>query len=165
MRHRLERSQSIQVGLTQTFNFFSDAANLEALTPPFLKFRILTRFPIEMRSGTRIEYTLSLFGIPIRWRTRITEWMPGQRFVDEQEIGPFAFWRHTHEFWFHDKATTIRDVVEYSEPFGMLGQLAHGLFVKRMLDRIFDFRHDQIQSLLNNVAPVRVDAQLSLIHI
>ena len=121
----LERNQFIQVGLTQTFNFFSDAFNLEVVTPSFLKFRILTPLAIEMRSGARIECTLSLFGVPIRWRTGIIEWTPERRFVDEQEMGPFAFWRHTHEFQSRYTATKIRDVVEYAEPFGVLGRLEH----------------------------------------
>ena len=82
----------------EVFAFFSDARNLEAITPPFLRFRILTPMPIEMRAGTRIEYALSLYRVPIRWRTRITRWEPGVCFIDEQEAGAYAYWRHLHEF-------------------------------------------------------------------
>src|SRR5512144_2229940 len=80
--HRLERTDQIQRPLAAVFSFFADAANLEAITPPFLRFRILTPVPIEMRTGARIDYAISLFGVPIRWRSRITEWEPGVRFVD-----------------------------------------------------------------------------------
>ena len=88
--HRLERSQRIPRRRDEVFAFFADASNLEAITPQFLHFRILSPLPIEMRPGARIDYALSLGGVPVRWRTRITEWEPGVRFVDEQESGPYA---------------------------------------------------------------------------
>jgi ligand-binding SRPBCC domain-containing protein len=146
--HRLARTQLIQRPLPEVFAFFSDAANLDALTPPFLHFRVLTPLPIEISSGTQLDYQLSLFGVPLRWRTRITDWKPLERFVDEQESGPYALWRHTHEFEAHGASTLMRDVVDYSEPMGPLGALAHHLFVRRILDRIFDFRRDAMEQLL-----------------
>ena len=138
--HRLERTVRLARPLDEVFAFFGDAANLEAITPAFLRFRILTPLPIEMRAGARIEYALSLFGVPLRWDTRITEWRPGERFVDEQESGPYALWRHTHEFEAQGGATIVRDRVEYALPLGPLGRAARALFVARALDRIFDFR-------------------------
>jgi hypothetical protein len=143
--HRLARRQSVPRPLEAVFAFFADAANLEEITPPFLRFRILTPTPVEMRPGARIEYALSLFGIPLRWRTRITAWERGVRFVDEQESGPYALWRHTHEFESDGDSTLVRDVVDYSLPMGPLGSLAHALFVERTLARIFDFRRDAIR--------------------
>ena len=149
---RLERAQQLDVPLATAFAFYADAANLEAITPRFLRFRILTPTPIEMRRGARIEYAMSLFGVPIRWRTRITEWDPGRRFVDEQESGPYALWRHAHEFEARGDSTLVRDVVDYALPFGPAGALAHLLFVERTLGRIFDFRRDAIQRLLKEGA-------------
>lgn len=146
--HQLSRTQLIQRPLPEVFAFFSDAANLNALTPPFLNFRVLTPLPIEMCRGTRLDYQLSLFGVPLRWRTRITDWKPLERFVDEQESGPYALWRHTHEFEALGSSTLVHDVVDYSEPLGPLGALAHVLFVRRTLDRIFDFRRDAMERLL-----------------
>ncbi|HEY6098360.1 MAG TPA: SRPBCC family protein, partial [Anaeromyxobacter sp.] len=125
--HRLERAQTVARPRDEVFAFFADASNLEAITPRFLHFRILTPMPIEMRPGARIDYALSLFGVPLRWRTRITEWQPGVRFVDEQESGPYAFWRHTHEFESQGGSTRVRDVVDYAEPLGALGWAAHVL--------------------------------------
>ncbi|HQQ78686.1 MAG TPA: SRPBCC family protein [Thermoanaerobaculia bacterium] len=144
-RHRLVRTQSIPRHREAVFGFFADASNLEEITPPFLRFRILTPAPVEMRTGARIDYALSLFGIPLRWRTRITEWEPGVRFVDEQESGPYAVWRHAHEFESDGATTLVRDVVDYSLPMGPLGSLAHVLFVERTLGRIFDFRREAIR--------------------
>jgi ligand-binding SRPBCC domain-containing protein len=141
----LVRTQRIPRPREAVFAFFADASNLEEITPPFLRFRILTPAPVEMRTGARIDYALSLFGIPLRWRSRITAWEPGVRFVDEQESGPYASWRHVHEFESDGAATLVRDVVDYSLPMGPLGSLAHALFVERTLGRIFDFRREAIR--------------------
>ena len=147
--HRLERTQRVSRPRESVFAFFADASNLEAITPPFLRFRILTPTPVGMRTGTRIEYALSLFGFPLRWRSRISEWEPGVRFVDEQEAGPYSVWRHTHEFEPEGQSTRVHDIVDYSLPLGPIGSLAHVLFVERTLGRIFDFRRDAIRRLLD----------------
>lgn len=148
--HHLCRTQLVGRPIPEVFGFFSDASNLNALTPTFLHFRILTPMPIALRAGARLDYQLSLFGVRVRWRTRITDWQPGKRFVDEQEVGPYALWRHTHEFESRGSSTLMRDVVEYSEPLGPLGTVAHVLFVRRTLDRIFDFRRDAVLRLLDH---------------
>ena len=94
-----------------------------------------------MRAGALIEYRLKLHGLPIRWLTRIEEWVPGERFVDAQLHGPYALWHHTHEFEPPATASTLmRDTVRYALPFGPLGEVAHRLFVARDLERIFDYR-------------------------
>lgn len=145
----LERTQIIPLSAEETFAFFSDAFNLERITPPFLRFRILTPPPIKMEQGTLIEYRLKLFGVPIYWRTLIEHWRPENFFVDRQISGPYALWRHTHTF--EEVApgqTRMEDVVEYSIPFGVLGRLAHTLFVKRMVNKIFDYRAIMTAQLL-----------------
>lgn len=147
--HQLSRTQLVGRPLPEVFAFFSDASNLDALTPPFLHFRILTPMPVELRVGAQLDYQLSLFGVPVRWRTRISDWQPQERFVDEQESGPYALWRHTHEFEARGGSTLMRDVVDYSEPLGPVGTVAHVLFVRRTLDRIFNFRRDAIPRLLD----------------
>ena len=147
--HRLERTHTVTHPIDEVFAFFSDAANLEALTPGFLKFRILTPMPLEMKKDAQIIYQLGLFGLPMKWRTRITDWVPGKRFVDEQESGPYALWRHTHEFEAQGESTLMRDVVEYREPLGPLGTIAHHLFVRRMVEKIFDFRNEALGPLLD----------------
>ena len=82
----------------EVFPFFADAGNLEAITPPWLSFEVVTPRPIEMRVGALIEYRLKLHRLPISWLTRIEEWVPGERFVDAQLQGPYKLWHHTHEF-------------------------------------------------------------------
>jgi ligand-binding SRPBCC domain-containing protein len=140
----LERSQLIARPVDRAFEFYADASNLEAITPPWLRFRVTTRHPIEMREGALIEYRLRLHGLPIRWLTRIEVWDPPRRFVDVQLRGPYRLWEHTHTFEPVEDAVVIRDRVRYALPFGPLGALAHALFVRRDLRRIFDYRAEQL---------------------
>ena len=143
--HTLRREQILPGTPDEVFPFFADAGNLEAITPPYLRFEIVTPRPIAMSEGTLIEYKLRLHGLPISWLTRIEVWEPGVRFVDQQMRGPYALWHHTHDFEATgDGRTLMRDTVRYAIPFGPLGELAHLLFVKRDLDRIFDFRTDEV---------------------
>ena len=146
--HRLEREQRIALSPADTFTFFSDAHNLERITPGWLRFRVVTAAPLELREGTLIEYRLRLHRVPIRWLTRIQTWEPGRRFVDLQVRGPYRFWHHTHTFTACDGGTLMRDVVRYALPCGPLGGLAHSAFVRRDLERIFDFRRDVIARAL-----------------
>lgn len=145
--HTLYREQLLPGTPDEVFPFFADAGNLEAITPPYLEFEIVTPRPIEMGEGTLIEYGLRLHGLPISWLTRIEVWEPGVRFVDQQLRGPYALWHHTHEFASDPTdpgRTVMRDTVRYALPFGPLGELAHSLFVRRDLNRIFGFRSDEV---------------------
>jgi len=136
----LERTQFVPRPRAEVFPFFANAANLERLTPPNLGFEILTPSPIAMRAGTIIDYRIKLDGIPMKWRTRIERFEPGVQFVDVQDKGPYASWRHTHTFRDVDGGTELGDRVEYALPFGPLGRIAHAVIVKRRLRAIFDYR-------------------------
>jgi ligand-binding SRPBCC domain-containing protein len=147
--HTLRREQRLPGTPDEVFPFFSDAGNLEAITPPWLGFSIVTPRPIEMHVGTTIEYRLKLHGLPISWLTQIEDWEPGRRFVDAQLRGPYALWHHTHDFEpAPDGGTIMRDTVRYAIPFGPFGAAAHALFVRRDLERIFDFRTDEVRRRL-----------------
>lgn len=146
--HVLERTQRVRRPRPEVWAFFADPGNLEALTPGFLRFEIVTPRPIPMVAGARIDYRLSLFGIPFSWRTRIEEVVAGEAFVDVQLSGPYRRWRHTHRFADAPGGTLVADRVEYELPLGPLGALARALFVARTLERIFDFRRQRIDALL-----------------
>ncbi len=148
MDHRILTDITLERPIDRVFDFFSDAGNLEAITPPELRFEILTPLPIAMAVGARIDYRLSLYAVPFTWKTRITAWEPGRRFVDEQESGPFRVWIHEHRFEaLSPTSTRIRDEVRYRLPFAPLGEIAHPL-VRRKLDRIFAYREERVRSLL-----------------
>ncbi len=147
--HELRREQVLDGTPDELFEFFADAFNLEALTPPLLRFRVVTPAPIEMGVGTFIQYRLRLHGVPVGWRTLIQAWDPPHRFVDVQVSGPYALWHHTHELTpVGDSRTRMVDTVRYAIGFGALGELAHRALVRRDVEAIFDFRAREIPRLL-----------------
>ena len=142
--HVLTSEQRVRTGLAGTFAFFADAANLQAITPPFLDFRILTPLPVEMRVGALIEYRLRLAGLPLGWLTRIEEWEPGRGFTDVQLRGPYTRWVHRHRFLPDGTGTRVLDRVEYALPLAPLSAPAHALLVRPALERIFAFRREAV---------------------
>ena len=146
--HRLERTQLVPRPRAEVFAFFADPWNLERITPAFLRFRILTPPPLEVKAGALIDYRLSLFGLPFGWRTVIEAWEPGVRFVDRQLRGPYRRWHHSHLFEDAPGGTRMTDRVEFELPLGPLGELARVLLVDRQLAAIFDHRRQAIGRLL-----------------
>jgi ligand-binding SRPBCC domain-containing protein len=144
----LERTQTVRRPLEETFAFFADPHNLEAITPGWLRFRILEA-PDALRRGARLRYRLSLFGVPLGWRTEIVEWLPPRTFVDEQLAGPYALWVHTHRFLAVAGGTELYDNVRYRVPGGPLAPLVDRLAVRGRLERIFDYRAGRLDALLN----------------
>lgn len=139
--HELVRRQRLRPPPHEVFPFFGDARNLEAITPPWLGFRVITPDPIPMRVGTLIAYRLRLHGVPLTWLTSIQDWVESERFVDVQVRGPYALWHHTHTFASDgDGGTVMEDRVRYALPLGPLGELARRALVRRDLDAIFAFR-------------------------
>jgi len=124
------------------FPFFSDAASLDAITPPWLSFRIVTPLPVRMREGALIDYRLRVHVLPLRWRTRINAWQPPHRFVDEQVRGPYRLWIHEHTFEPRNGGTLARDRVRYAVPFDAL---LHRWFVRPDIEKIFDFRMAELK--------------------
>jgi len=119
------------------FPFFADVSNLELITPPFLRFRVLTPAPVEIREGTILDYRLRIHGVPVRWRTLIRAWEPPHRFVDEQIRGPYGRWIHEHRFEAVADGTRMVDEIDYASPGG---RLVERLFVDRDVERIFAYR-------------------------
>ncbi|HEX6588450.1 MAG TPA: SRPBCC family protein [Longimicrobiales bacterium] len=145
--HVLEASMVVPLPIEQVFPFFAAAENLQRITPPSLRFSILSPLPVDMRRGALIDYRLRLMGIPFGWKTEITTWDPPREFVDEQLKGPYRVWRHRHRFRTVAGGTGIEDRVEYALPFGPLGLVALPL-VKRQLRAIFAHRQRVVAQLL-----------------
>jgi len=124
------------------FPFFADAGNLDAITPPWLHFHIITPPPIVMREGTLIDYRLRVRGVPLRWRTRINAWQPPHRFVDEQIRGPYRLWIHEHTFEPREGGTLARDRVRYAVPFD---GLTHRWLVRPDIEKVFQFRAEALR--------------------
>lgn len=138
--HHFHSEQLVGRPVDEVFAFFADANNLEAITPRQLKFHILTPGPIRLAAGARIDYQLTLYGIPLKWATLIESWEPPHQFVDMQLRGPYRVWRHTHRFVSEGAGTRIVDDVDYELPLGPLGRLVDALWTRREVGRIFGYR-------------------------
>jgi ligand-binding SRPBCC domain-containing protein len=130
----------------KVFPFFANAENLEALTPPWLRFRIVTECPITMQKGCLIDYNLRVHGIPLRWRTQITAWEPPFRFVDTMLRGPYRAWIHEHIFEERPDGTLVIDRVNYAVPGG---RMVDRLFVRRDIESIFAFRRQKLLQIFS----------------
>lgn len=142
----LERTQTVPRPLPETFAFFADAWNLEAITPHWLNFRILDA-PDAIERGSLLRYRLRLFGVPISWLTEVADWRPPRSFTDVQLAGPYPLWEHTHRFVAVPGGTEIHDHVRYRVPGGPLAPVAD-LVVRRWLALIFDYRAERLRELL-----------------
>lgn len=147
MTHVLRTAFSLPLDIDEVFAFFAEAGNLERITPPELNFRILSPPATRIVAGTRIDYRLSLFGVPFDWRTEITCWEPPYRFVDAQLRGPYRLWVHSHRFRTENGNTVIEDEVRYRLPLWPVGEIAYPL-VRLQLERIFRYREKAIRGIL-----------------
>lgn len=143
----LETACTLPLGIDDVFSFFAAAENLERITPPELRFRIVSPTPIDIALGTQIDYRLRLFGLPFGWRSLISRWQPPHTFVDEQVIGPYALWHHTHTFTATCDGTHVADRVLYRLPLWPTGQVVLPV-VRRQLNRIFAYRQRSMRRIL-----------------
>ena len=147
--HILKRTQIIQRPRAEVFAFFADAGNLERITPPELNFHIITPQPINIEKGCLIDYQLRLRGVPITWKTEITQWNPPVDFVDSALKSPYKQWIHLHRFTeTSQNETVMEDMVRYRLPFEPFGDIAHW-YVKKELAYIFDYRYKIIEELFS----------------
>ncbi len=147
--HLLEARMTVPRPIEEVFAFFSDAANLERITPPFLRFAIVTPGPIDIQAGALIDYRLRLHGVPLKWRTEITAWDPPHRFIDQQLSGPYARWVHEHRFADLGGSTLCADSVSYRLHGGRAAhELQNTAVAGRDLRRIFAYRQQQLSLLL-----------------
>lgn len=144
----LDAEMWVPAGIDAVFSFFSNVANLDPLTPPWLRFQTLTPLPVTLRPGSLIEHRIYLHGVPIHWRTEITAFQPPTLFVDEQRAGPYRLWIHRHDFVEENGGTWIRDHVDYIPRGWILEPLLNRWFVQPDLMKIFRYRHQKIRELL-----------------
>ena len=147
--HCIRTIQKIPVSCEIAWDFFSDPANLEILTPSGMRFHTISQFHGDrMYPGQIIEYKISpLLGIPLYWMTEITHVEPGKYFVDEQRFGPYALWHHQHHFKSIPGGVEMTDIVNYRNPLGFIGRIANNIFIKKRLKTIFDFRFTKVEEL------------------
>lgn len=147
MKYQLYREQQLQCDIETAWDFFSSPMNLSKITPKDMGFTVLSDFENEpIYEGMLIDYTVSpILGIPLKWKTRITQVDATKSFTDFQQKGPYKYWNHFHEFIPNAEGVVMKDTVDYELPLGVLGTMAHWLFVKNKLASIFDFRYQILE--------------------
>lgn len=151
MKHQLYREQQLKCSLEEAWKFFSAANNLSKITPKEMNFIVITELlDDEIYKGMIIDYYVSpLLGIKMPWKTEITEVDFQKSFTDFQKKGPYKLWNHKHEFIKNENGVLMKDTIDYELPMGLLGEIAHRLFVKKKLEHIFDYRKNVLEKMFN----------------
>ncbi len=153
MRYQLYREQQLNCDRETAWMFFSSPNNLAKITPKDMGFTVLSGFNDDdaIYEGMLIDYTVSpLFGIPLKWQTKIIQVVYLVSFTDFQEKGPYKLWHHHHEFLPNEKGVLMKDTVDYELPFGFLGTIVHALLVKNKVKSIFDYRYQVLEKIFNS---------------
>lgn len=145
--YQLHQDQRFNLPVDEIFEFFADPKNLEKITPSRLRFEVQNCDPLPVQQGTEIEYELRIRGFPIKWVSRITDYVEGEYFIDKMLEGPYKTWEHIHTFETVDTATLVGDQVYYELPYGWVGEVAHTLFVKGDLEHIFNYRAEKLREI------------------
>ena len=145
-----QQKMIIEKPLKEVFGFFSNAENLQRITPPKLQFKILTSLPVSMTKGTLIDYQIKLFKVPFKWKTEITEWNPPYRFIDIQRKGPYRQWIHTHKFEQTEHGVLVTDMVHYKLWGSVFNGLINRWFVRPQVSNIFEFRRRALSNIFHN---------------
>ena len=148
MVYRLKTIQNLPISVEKAWDFLSDPGNLKTITPDYMGFKILEGAEEKMYAGQIIKYIITpVLGLPLRWVTEITQVEDQKYFVDEQRFGPYSLWHHKHFIKAIPGGVEMIDIVDYKLPLGMLGRIAHPLFVKRQLNQIFNYRYNKLVEL------------------
>lgn len=152
MKYEFQSTQQLNCDLATAWSFFSSPNNLSRITPKEMNFVVLTDLKEKgIYEGMEIDYTVSpILNIPMKWKTRITKVNFQKSFTDFQEKGPYKSWNHRHEFFPNEKGVLMKDTVDYELPLGVLGRLAHKIFVRNKLESIFDYRYQFLEKHFNN---------------
>jgi ligand-binding SRPBCC domain-containing protein len=147
--YQLKKTQRIPADLDEVWDFISSPANLKKITPGYMGFDITSEMLTpKMYPGMIISYKVSpILGIKMTWVTEITHVRDKEYFVDEQRVGPYAFWHHEHKIESIEEGVLMTDIVSYKPPFGLLGSIANSLFIKKQLQNIFDYRKKVIAKM------------------
>ena len=149
---QIKTKQKLPISATEAWKFLSNPKNLAEITPKYMNFKILSGAERSIYAGQIIQYKVTpVFGITLKWVTEITHVKENEYFVDEQRFGPYSLWHHKHFIKEIDGGIEMVDIVDYKLPFGILGQLAHPIFVKNKLKQIFEFRENKLNQLFGKL--------------
>ncbi len=147
--YTLSKEQYVNATLAEAWDLLKNPANLDLITPEDLKFQIISPVPEEMFNGLIVEYRIQIPWIGVhKWVAEIKHIKEMHSFVDEQRIGPYNFWYHYHQIDTEGGGVKLTDRVYYEVPYGILGRTLHVLFIRKTLERIFDYRQKKLAELL-----------------
>ena len=150
--YQLRTKQELPISLGKAWKFFSDPKNLKDITPNEMNFNIISGADKSIYAGQIIQYKVSpVLGINLKWVTEITHVKENEYFVDEQRFGPYSLWHHKHFFKKINGGILMEDIVDYKIPYGLIGQFAHVIFVKKKLEKIFNYRHTKLEKLFGKM--------------
>ena len=150
--YQLRTKQELPISLEKAWKFFSDPKNLKDITPNEMNFNIISGAHKSIYAGQIIQYKVSpVLGINLKWVTEITHVKENEYFVDEQRFGPYSLWHHKHFFKKINGGILMEDIVDYKIPYGLIGQFAHVIFVKKKLEKIFNYRHTKLEKLFGKM--------------
>lgn len=147
---QLYREQFLPISIDKAWNFFSSPQNLALITPPEMRFNIISKDVNKpIFEGMLIDYIIRpIMGIPLQWRTEITQVLFQKVFTDKQVKGPYKRWEHTHKFIEREGGVLMKDELIYDLPFRFIGSIAHTLFVRKKIESIFDYRKNILDKIL-----------------
>ena len=151
MYYQLHKEQKLNAKISDVWNFAVSPKNLQRITPDKMGFEITSENSEEkIYPGMIITYKVSpILNIKMNWVTEITQVKENKFFIDEQRLGPYKMWHHQHIFIDNDDHVLMKDIVTYIPPFGLLGDLANKLFIKRQLNEIFNYRFVEMNKIFN----------------
>ena len=148
--YTLHKEIIVDTTIEKAWDFIRNPANLNKITPDDMAFEILTELPEEMFEGMLVEYRVQIpFMGKQPWLSELKYIVPGESFVDEQKIGPYKLWYHYHGVEAVDGGVRFIDRVTYEVPFCIFGKIAHALFIRKTLERIFKVREERFRELLS----------------
>lgn len=154
MLSTLHREQFVPGDPAAIWDFFAAPQNLDTITPPDLRFRIVGAVAPRMYPGQLIRYRVGVLpGVWTRWLTEITHVREGEYFVDEQRLGPYRLWHHEHHFLALPASSPnglgvhMTDHITYDPGWGLVGAAVERIWIRRKLRHIFDYRREKIAEL------------------
>ena len=148
--------QFLPICMDEAWSFFSSPKNLSTITPDELDFKILTVLnDEEIYEGMKIDYIVKpLFKIPVHWQTEIIKVKKGMFFLDKQLKGPYKVWEHSHTFRSINGGVLMHDEINYELPFGILGNIAHNLLIRKKIENIFMYRKKNLEKIFITHEPI-----------
>lgn len=149
--YHFEKSVLMNCPIEKAFMFHTDTNNLKLISPSSVKTDII-RLDLPLHLNSVVELNVTQYGIfKSYWKVKISQYIENEMIGDYMLKGPFKYWYHKHCFDVQAGKTIMTDRVDYDLPLGFLGNIAHALFVKKMIENMFEYRHKKTKEILEKI--------------